>query len=68
MNNILHACVSLQFRKKLTKHDVLSCECYLTFKNKVFTSQWSLDELPTCLLLQCIRGGPEPCVFPLMVS
>ena len=32
MNNILHACVSLQFRRELTKRDVLSCKCYrLTF-------------------------------------
>ena len=49
MNNTLHACVSLQFRRELTKHDVLSCKCYcLTFKDKVFTYQWSLDELPKC--------------------
>ena len=51
MNNTLHACISLKFRRELTKHDVLSCECYLTFKDKVFTSQWRKQWHPTPVLL-----------------
>ena len=39
MNNTLHACVSLKFRRELTKHDVLSCECYPTFKDKDLKTQ-----------------------------